>query len=107
MRCQYAILPIIAMIGIDVGTFMSGIVVVESVFGWPGIGQLAWQAIQKVDIPHHHGGHHRQRPVHRLGQSRGRPRRATDRPAYQTAITFYKERRHVEAPDIGGSPPRP
>ena len=32
------------MIGIDIGLFMSGIVVVESVFGWPGIGQLAWQA---------------------------------------------------------------
>ena len=39
------------MIGIDIGLFMSGIVVVESVFGWPGIGQLAWQAIQRVDIP--------------------------------------------------------
>jgi peptide/nickel transport system permease protein len=46
-----AILPIIAMIGIDIGYFMSGIVVVESVFGWPGIGQLAWQAIQRVDFP--------------------------------------------------------
>lgn len=46
-----AILPIIAMIGVDIGLFMSGIVVVESVFGWPGIGQLAWQAIQRVDIP--------------------------------------------------------
>ena len=46
-----AILPIIAMIGIDIGYFMSGIVVVESVFGWPGIGQLAWQAIQRIDIP--------------------------------------------------------
>jgi len=46
-----ALLPIIAMIGIDIGLFMSGIVVVESVFGWPGIGQLAWQAIQRVDIP--------------------------------------------------------
>jgi peptide/nickel transport system permease protein len=46
-----SILPIIAMIGIDIGLFMSGIVVVESVFGWPGIGQLAWQAIQRVDIP--------------------------------------------------------
>ncbi len=46
-----AILPIIAMIGIDIGLFMSGIVVVESVFSWPGIGQLAWQAIQRVDIP--------------------------------------------------------
>lgn len=46
-----AILPVVAMIGIDVGIFMSGIVVVESVFGWPGIGQLAWQAIQRVDLP--------------------------------------------------------
>ncbi|TFF21843.1 ABC transporter permease [Jiella endophytica] len=46
-----AVLPVIAMIGIDIGMFMSGIVVVESVFGWPGIGQLAWQAIQRVDIP--------------------------------------------------------
>ena len=46
-----AVLPIIAMIGIDIGIFMGGIVVVESVFGWPGIGQLAWQAIQRVDIP--------------------------------------------------------
>jgi peptide/nickel transport system permease protein len=46
-----AVLPIIAMIGIDIGIFMSGVVVVESVFGWPGIGQLAWQAIQRVDIP--------------------------------------------------------
>ena len=46
-----AILPVIAMIGIDIGIFMGGIVIVESVFGWPGIGQLAWQAIQRVDIP--------------------------------------------------------
>ena len=46
-----AILPVVAMIGIDIGVFMGGIVVVESVFGWPGIGQLTWQAIQRVDIP--------------------------------------------------------
>ena len=46
-----AILPIVAMIGIDIGILMGGIVVVESVFGWPGIGQLVWQAIQRVDIP--------------------------------------------------------
>jgi peptide/nickel transport system permease protein len=46
-----AILPVVAMIGLDIGIFMSGAVVVESVYGWPGIGQLAWQAIQRVDIP--------------------------------------------------------
>ena len=46
-----AVLPVIAMLGLDIGIFMSGAVVVESVYGWPGIGQLAWQAIQRIDIP--------------------------------------------------------
>jgi peptide/nickel transport system permease protein len=46
-----ALLPLIAMIGIDIGQFMAGVVVVESVYGWPGIGQLAWQGIQQVDLP--------------------------------------------------------
>ncbi|MFT3670672.1 ABC transporter permease [Aestuariivirga sp.] len=46
-----ALLPVIAMIGIDIGQFMGGVVMVEAVYGWPGIGQLAWQAIQQVDIP--------------------------------------------------------
>jgi peptide/nickel transport system permease protein len=46
-----AVLPIVAMIGIDIGQFMSGVVVVEAVYGWPGIGQLAWQGIQQVDVP--------------------------------------------------------
>jgi peptide/nickel transport system permease protein len=46
-----AVLPIIAMVGLDIGFFMAGAVVVESVYGWPGIGQLAWQAIQVIDIP--------------------------------------------------------
>jgi len=46
-----AILPVIAMIGIDIGYFMSGLVIVEPIFGWPGIGQLTWQAISQIDIP--------------------------------------------------------
>lgn len=46
-----AVSAIVAMIGLDIGLFMSGAVVVESVFGWPGLGQLVWQAIQVVDIP--------------------------------------------------------
>ncbi len=46
-----ASLPVIAMVGGDIGIFMSGVVVVENVFGWPGIGQLMWQAIQSLDIP--------------------------------------------------------
>ncbi|MFC4455458.1 ABC transporter permease [Deinococcus sonorensis] len=46
-----AVLPIVTMIGLDIGTFMGGVVVVESVFGWPGLGRLVWDAIRVVDIP--------------------------------------------------------
>ncbi|PNY79768.1 ABC transporter permease [Deinococcus koreensis] len=46
-----ATLPVITMIGLDIGTFMGGVVVVESVFGWPGLGRLVWDAIRVVDIP--------------------------------------------------------
>jgi peptide/nickel transport system permease protein len=46
-----AVLPVVPMIGMDIGYFMGGLVVVESVFGWPGVGQLTWQAIQQVDTP--------------------------------------------------------
>ena len=80
-----AILPIIAMIGIDIGIFMSGIVVVESVFGWPGIGQLAWQAIQRVDIPIIMGVTLVSACRHRARQSARRPDRAVDRSAHQDA----------------------
>jgi peptide/nickel transport system permease protein len=46
-----ALLPIIAMIGLDIGFFCGGAVLIESVYGWPGIGQLTWQSIQQLDIP--------------------------------------------------------
>lgn len=46
-----AIAPIVTQIGLDMAYFLGGIVVIESVFGWPGVGQLAYQAIQNDDIP--------------------------------------------------------
>lgn len=46
-----AIGPIVTQIGLDMAYFLGGIVVIESVFGWPGVGQLAYQAIQNDDIP--------------------------------------------------------
>jgi peptide/nickel transport system permease protein len=46
-----AISPVVTQVGLDMAYFLGGIVVVESVFGWPGIGQLAYQAIQNDDIP--------------------------------------------------------
>jgi peptide/nickel transport system permease protein len=81
-----AMLPIIAMIGIDIGIFMSGIVVVESVFGWPGIGQLAWQAIQRVDIPIIMGVTLVSAIRHSHRQPACRPDRPVHRPAHQAAL---------------------
>lgn len=46
-----ALIPIITMLGMDLGYFMGGVVVVEAVFGWPGIGLQAYQAISYMDIP--------------------------------------------------------
>lgn len=40
-----AILPVVTMAGIQVGNLLGGSVVVESVFGWPGLGLLAYQSL--------------------------------------------------------------
>lgn len=43
--------PIITMLGLDLAYFLGGVLVVETVFGWPGIGLLSWQAISYQDVP--------------------------------------------------------
>jgi ABC-type dipeptide/oligopeptide/nickel transport system permease component len=42
--------PILTMMAIDFGGFLGGAVLVESVFGWPGIGQAAFLAMRNSDI---------------------------------------------------------
>ena len=46
-----ALSPVFTMIGMDLAYFLGGVVLVETVFNWPGIGQQAYQAVQNVDIP--------------------------------------------------------
>jgi peptide/nickel transport system permease protein len=46
-----AINPIITMAGMDIPWFIGGIVLVEQVFNWPGLGRLTVEAIQTVDVP--------------------------------------------------------
>ena len=45
-----AILPIVTMIGIQIGGLLGGSVIVESVFGWPGLGLLAFEALFARDL---------------------------------------------------------
>ncbi|MEJ2556920.1 MAG: ABC transporter permease [Anaerolineae bacterium] len=46
-----AMIPIITVIGLQLGTLLSGAVITESVFAWPGIGKLAVDAIKQRDYP--------------------------------------------------------
>jgi len=45
------LVPIITVIGTDFGSYLSGAVLTESIFGWPGIGRFALEAILKRDFP--------------------------------------------------------
>lgn len=46
-----AILPVITVVGLDIGWFVAGAVVVETVFAWPGIGMLVTTSISNHDFP--------------------------------------------------------
>lgn len=46
-----ALLPTITVLAIDVGVLMGGIVVVETIFSYPGLGRLLIFSIQQLDIP--------------------------------------------------------
>lgn len=46
-----ALLPIISIIGLRFGALLGGAVLTESIFGWPGLGQLTITAISQRDIP--------------------------------------------------------
>ncbi|MFT4286176.1 ABC transporter permease [Nocardioides sp.] len=43
--------PVVNVIGVQAGVVLGGAVVTESVFGWPGVGQLATSAISSRDYP--------------------------------------------------------
>ncbi|MBI1776277.1 MAG: ABC transporter permease [Proteobacteria bacterium] len=46
-----ALLPVISMIGLRFGALLGGAVLTESIFGWPGLGQLTIAAISQRDLP--------------------------------------------------------
>ena len=46
-----AILPVITLLGLRLGTMLGGVVVVETLFSYPGLGQLTYQAALARDFP--------------------------------------------------------
>lgn len=46
-----SLLPVITLVGMSLSSLVSGSVVIESLFGWPGIGTLALSAVRTRDYP--------------------------------------------------------
>lgn len=46
-----ALIPVLTLVGIQFGYLLGGSVIVETIFGWPGVGRLAVTAIWKRDLP--------------------------------------------------------
>ena len=46
-----ALLPLVALTAIQFGSVVGGAITIETMFSWPGIGQLTFDAIQNKDFP--------------------------------------------------------
>ena len=46
-----ALLPIVTLIGLSLPFLVSGAVITETIFGWPGMGRLAIEALYTLDVP--------------------------------------------------------
>ena len=46
-----AALPLVTVIGLDFASLMNGVVLTETVFHWPGLGRLAFDAVLALDVP--------------------------------------------------------
>jgi len=46
-----ALLPLVTVVGLQAGALLSGAIITETIFSWPGIGRLAVVAIQTRDYP--------------------------------------------------------
>jgi ABC-type dipeptide/oligopeptide/nickel transport system permease component len=46
-----ALLPVITVLGLDVGNYLTGSILTETIFSWPGVGRYVLLAIEKRDLP--------------------------------------------------------
>lgn len=43
--------PLVSVVGVNFGSLLGGTVIIEAVFGWPGLGRLAVEAVSRTDFP--------------------------------------------------------
>jgi peptide/nickel transport system permease protein len=46
-----ALLPLVTLVGLQVGYLLGGSVIIETIFAWPGVGRLIYQSINNKDFP--------------------------------------------------------
>ena len=46
-----ALIPVITVLGLDFGAYLTGSILTETIFGWPGIGRYVVNAIARRDLP--------------------------------------------------------
>ena len=46
-----ALIPVITVLGLDTGSYLTGSILTETIFGWPGLGRYVLTAIEKRDLP--------------------------------------------------------
>jgi peptide/nickel transport system permease protein len=46
-----SLIPVVTLIGLDLGSYLNGAVLTETIFGWDGLGRYALDGIMKRDYP--------------------------------------------------------
>ena len=46
-----ALLPVVTVLGLDFGSYLTGSILTETIFSWPGVGRYVLNAIDKRDLP--------------------------------------------------------
>jgi ABC-type dipeptide/oligopeptide/nickel transport system permease component len=46
-----ALLPVVTVLGLDFGSYLTGSILTETIFSWPGVGRYVLTAIDKRDLP--------------------------------------------------------
>ena len=82
-----ALIPVLTLWGVFVGNLITGAIVTETVFAWPGIGRLTYEAVIYPRLPAAAGGDHPEIDPDPVDQSRRRHPLRLCRPAHQAGLT--------------------
>ena len=105
-----AIMPVVALAAVQFGFMLGGSVVIETIFPIDGLGYLAWESIQRKDLPDHAGDRAGAVRHLRAADAGRRPAQRLARSAAEGGVTWPRRRsrtrRHADAPPRSWRPRR-